>query len=86
MGPLEENRFYSTSFNGARVQIWSAICAYLLIAIAKRRLNLPQSLWEILQIVSIASMEQIPIQELLMTFNTRTEHIDIPNQLEINYS
>jgi IS4 transposase len=78
--------FYSTSFNGVRVQIWSAICAYLLVAIAKRRLNLPQSLWEILQIVSIASMEQIPIQELLMTFNTRTEHIDIPNQLEINYS
>jgi len=78
--------FYSTSFNGVRVQIWSAICAYLLVAIAKRRLNLPQSLWEILQIVSIASMEQIPIQELLMTFDTRTEHIDIPNQLEISYS
>jgi len=78
--------FYSTSFNGVRVQIWSAICAYLLVAIAKRRLNLPQSLWEILQIVSIASMEQIPIQELLMTVDTRTEHIDIPNQLEINYS
>jgi IS4 transposase len=78
--------FYSTSFNGVRGQIWSAICAYLLVAIAKRRLNLPQSLWEILQIVSIASMEQIPIQALLMTLDTRTEHIDIPNQLEINYS
>jgi hypothetical protein len=78
--------FYSTSFNGVRVQIWSAICAYLLVAIAKCRLELPNSLWEILQIVSIASMEQIPIQDLLMNFNTRTEHLDIPNQLEINYS
>ena len=48
--------------------------------------SLPQSLWEFLQIVSIASMEQITIQELLMTVDTRTEHIDIPNQLEINYS
>ena len=78
--------FYSTSSNGVRVQIWSAVCAYLLVAIAKRRLNLPRSLWEILQLVSIASMEQITIQELLMDFNTRTEHVDIPNQLEINYS
>jgi hypothetical protein len=78
--------FYSTSFNGVRVQIWSAISAFLLVAIAKRRKGIPQSLWEILQVVSIASMEQIPLPELLVTFDTRTEHVDIPNQLEINYS
>jgi hypothetical protein len=78
--------FYSTSFNGVRVQIWSALCAYLLVAIAKRRLHLPQSLWEILQIVSIASMEQVPINELLNNFDTRGQSFYIPNQLEINYS
>jgi IS4 transposase len=32
--------FYSTSANGVRVQVWSAVCAYLLVAIAKHRLNL----------------------------------------------
>ena len=78
--------FYSTSFNGVRVQIWTAICAYLLVTIAKRRLNLPNSLWEILQVVSIASMEQIPIAELLTTIDTSYGHIDSCNQLEINYS
>jgi IS4 transposase len=78
--------FYSTSFNGVRVQIWSALCAYLLVAIAKRRLHLPQSLWEILQVVSIASMEQIALPELLLCLNTRDQSLDIPNQLEINYS
>ena len=78
--------FYSTSFNGVRVQIWSAICAYLLVAIAKRRLHLSQSLWEILQIVSIASMEQIALPELLTAVDTRDDHVDIPKQLEINYS
>ena len=78
--------FYSTSFNGVRVQIWSAISAYLLVAIAKRRSSLPQSLWEILQIVSIASMEQIPLPELLANIATTTAPLDIPNQLEINYS
>lgn len=78
--------FYSTSFNGVRVQIWSAICAYLLVAIAKRRLHLPQSLWEILQIVSIASMEQIALPELLAAVDTRDDHVGIPKQLEISYS
>lgn len=78
--------FYSTSFNGVRVQIWSAISAYLLVAIAKRRLQLPQSLWEILQIVSIASMEQIALPELLVASETKTEHVDRFKQLEINYS
>ena len=78
--------FFSTSFNGVRVQIWSAISAYLLVAIAKRRLHLPQSLWEILQIVSIASMEQIALPELLTTIDTRTGCLDIHNQLELNYS
>jgi hypothetical protein len=78
--------FYSTSFNGVRVQIWSAICAYLLVAIAKRRKYLPQSLWEILQIVSIASMEQIPLHEMLAESDTRKKHVDTYKQLEINYS
>ena len=78
--------FYSTSFNGVRVQIWSAIGSYLLVAIAKRRLDLTPSLWEILQIVSIVSMEQIALPELLAVIDTRTEHVDISNQLEINYS
>jgi len=78
--------FYSTSFNGVRVQIWSAISAYLLVAIAKRRLHLSQSLWEVLQIVSIASMEQIALPELLETIDTTSKQIDNSKQLEINYS
>ena len=78
--------FFSTSFNSVRVQIWSALCAFLLVAIAKRRRHLPHSLWETLQVVSIASMEQIPVHELLEDFNTRDQCFDIPNQLEINCS
>ncbi len=78
---LRLRRFYSTSFNGVRVQI----CACLLVAIAKRRLNLPHSLWKILQILSIASMEQIAFSKLLTKIDTRNGHIDTPNQLELNY-
>ena len=78
--------FFSTSPNGVRVQIWTALAAYLLVAIAKQRKHLQLSLWEILQIVSISSMEQIPLEELLTNIDTSDEHVYIPKQLEINYS
>jgi branched-subunit amino acid transport protein len=69
-----------------RIQVWSAISAFLLVSIARRRLRLPHTLWEVLQFVSIASMEQIPISELLKSIDTKENHVDIHNQLEINYS
>ena len=31
--------FFATSPNGVRVQIWSALCAHLLVAIGKERLD-----------------------------------------------
>jgi IS4 transposase len=78
--------FFSTSPNGVRVQIWTALCAYLLIAIAKQRKHLPASLYEILQVVSVSSLEQLPLEELFVEPDTRIDEVDIPNQLEINYS
>lgn len=78
--------FFSNSPNGVRVQIWAALCAYLLIAIAKQNKHLDSSLYEILQIVSVSSLEQIPLEELFMKVDTRNLHIDTPKQLEINYS
>lgn len=77
--------FYSTSFNGVHVQIWSALCAYLLVAIAKQRLHLAPTLWEILQVISVASMEQVPLIELLNVFDTRKHANTSHKQLEINY-
>ena len=78
--------FFANSPNGVRIQIWSALCAHLLVAIAKQKKNLPASLYEILQVVSVSSLEQVPINELLMNINTRDGHFNIPKQLEINYS
>lgn len=57
--------FYGRSENAVRCQIWSAICAYLLVAITKKQLKLTQSLNEILQIVSVNIFEQIPVEQLL---------------------
>ena len=78
--------FFSNSPNGVRVQIWSSLCAHLLVAIAKRRKHLPASLYEILQIVSVSSLEQIPIEQLFAKVDTRDHQFDIPKQLEIKWS
>jgi transposase len=62
---LRIRSFYGRSENAVRVQIWSAICAYLMVAIVRKQLNLQKSLNEILQIVSVNIFEQTALAELL---------------------
>jgi hypothetical protein len=62
---LRIRSFYGRSENAVRCQIWSAICAYLMVAIAKKTNNIQKSLNEILQIVSVNIFEQVPISQLL---------------------
>jgi IS4 transposase len=62
---LRIRSFYGRSQNAVRCQIWSAICAYLMVAITRRRLKIDKTLNEILQIVSISIFEQVPLQQLL---------------------
>ena len=64
---LRIRSFYGRSENAVRCQIGSAICAYLMVAILKKRLQIRKSLNEILQIVSVNIFEQVPLEELLMT-------------------
>ena len=59
--------FYGRSENAVRCQIWSAICTYLMVAVAKKHLQIRKSLNEILQIVSVSIFEQVPLAELLAT-------------------
>jgi hypothetical protein len=56
------------------------------VAIAKQKKHLAPSLYEILQVVSVSSLEQIALEELFMKSDTRNCAFGIPKQLEINYS
>jgi hypothetical protein len=62
---LRLRSFYGRSQNAVRSQVWSAICAYLMVAIVRKRLKIQKSLNEILQIVSVSIFEQLPLEELL---------------------
>jgi len=57
--------FYGRTPNAVYCQIWSAICAYLMVAIVRKRLGTRRTLNEILQIVSVNVFEQVPLEELL---------------------
>ena len=62
---LRLRAFYGRTQNAVRSQVWSAICAYLMVAIIKKRLKIRKTLNEILQIASVSIFEQIPLEELL---------------------
>jgi hypothetical protein len=62
---LRIKAFYGTSQNAVRIQIWSAIAVYLLVAILKKRLHLNSSLYTILQILSLTLFEKTPIAQAL---------------------
>lgn len=61
---LRIRNFFGHSLNAIHCQIWTAICAYLLVAIAKKEARIDRSLYEILQILSVSTFEQISLCEL----------------------
>ena len=67
---LRIKAFFGTSENAVKTQIWIAISVYVLVAIVKKRLNLPRSLYENLQILSLTLCEQMPLDKLLAQFDT----------------
>lgn len=59
---LRIKAFYGTSENAVKIQIWTAVSAYLLVAILKKRLGIEASLYQILQILSVTLFEKTPAE------------------------
>ncbi len=62
---LRIKSFYGTSENAVKSQIWIAVSVYVLVAIIKKRLKIEQSLYTILQILSVSIFEKMPIYQAL---------------------
>src|SRR5450756_2735154 len=73
--------FFGTSENAVKTQIWIAVAVYVLVAIVKKRLNLPASLYQILQILSLTMFERMPLNQLLSKMNVDSGIEDSANQL-----
>jgi hypothetical protein len=79
---LKIKKFYGTSENAVKIQIWISISCYLLVAIARQRLGVTdRSLFEILQIVDILIFEKTPILEALSPSEKEKKNDVIGNQL-----
>lgn len=61
--------FWGYSANAVKTQICIALCAFLLVAIMKKKLDIDRNLYEILQILSVSQFEKTLINTLLSGFD-----------------
>jgi len=80
---LHVKSFYGRSDNAVRSQLWISVCVYLLIALLKKRWKLPQTLNEILHILSVTPFEKMPISSVFFNKITKTDTCHNPNQLTL---
>jgi len=80
---LRIKRFYGTSQNAVKTQIWIAVSVYVLVAIVKKRLGLDASLYTLLQILSLTLFEKMPILPALSQEQTDTDDPTSGNQLNL---
>ena len=80
---LRIKRFFGTSENAVKSQIWIAVSVYVLVAIVKKRLNLDASLYTLLQILSVTLFEKMPLQQALAAGEPLMENPMPNNQLNL---
>jgi len=80
---LRIKRFYGTSENAVRTQIWIAICVYVLVAIIKKQLKLDVSLHTLLQILSLTLFEKLPLQQAVADIDPTTNDSVLRNRLNL---
>ena len=79
---LKIKSFWGQSENAVKTQVWIAVSVYVLVAIAKKRFNLKQSLYEILQILSISIFEKMPVNQLFQP--TQLQYFKEQNDNQLN--
>jgi transposase len=83
---LRIKSFIGTSINAVKSQIWVALCVYLLVAITKKKLGSPCSLYTFLQILEVNLFEKKPISSLVAEALKRKYDVSGVNQLNLfNY-
>jgi IS4 transposase len=80
---LRIKSIFGTSENAVKSQIWIAVSVYVLVTILKKRLNLPASVYDILQILSLTMFEQTPLDQLLARIPPTPDQPENPNQLTL---
>jgi IS4 transposase len=80
---LRIKRFYGTSENAVKTQIWIAVSVYVLVAIIKKRLRLEASLYTLMQVLSVTIFEKMPLQTALSSDESQSDTSKVSNQLNL---
>lgn len=80
---LRIKAFYGTSANAVKTQIWIAVSVYVLVAILKKRCGLDQSLYTILQFLSVSIFEKTPILQVFSENDEINVYDQDANQLTL---
>ena len=78
---LKIQTFWGHSENAVRTQVWIAIATYVLVVITKKKLKLPQKLYEILQLISLSAFDRTPLKNLFLNENIQDVKEQNCNQL-----
>jgi len=80
---LRIKRFFGTSENAVKTQIWIAVSVYVLVAIVKKRLGSDASLYTFLQILSVTLFEKMPLQQAFPSDDYTSPQGGLCNQLNL---
>ena len=81
---LKIKSFWGTTENAVRIQIFSALIAYCLVAIVGTELKIARSTYEILQVLGISLLDKTPVSELLAIIDYKDVKEPICKQLSLN--
>ncbi|MFA6687154.1 MAG: IS4 family transposase, partial [Desulfuromonas sp.] len=82
-GHLRIKSFYGTSMNAVKSQIWIALSIYLLVVIAKKKLDIPCQLYTFLQILEVNLFEKKPILQLVTDALKQADNHENGKQLNL---
>ncbi|MBN1158071.1 MAG: transposase, partial [Bacteroidales bacterium] len=80
---LKIKSYWGRSLNAVKTQIWIELSVYVIVLILKKKLNLTQSTYEILQILSINIFDKEPLYELFSKSNLQYFKEQDYNQLKL---
>ena len=75
--------FWGRSENAVKTQICTALCAYLLVAIMKKKLGIKRNSYEILQILSVSMFDKKPLSQLISEFVLTEESEQVQKQAKL---
>ena len=82
---LKIKSFWGHNENSVKIQIWVAISVYVLVAIARKRLKINHTLYEMLQFISVSPFEKKNLFDVFNELDELNLTVENVTQLKIKF-